>query len=83
MLTSENRTPSSVTTFHDEKRATEDREKENHGDDGKPSKLDPCVPSFIPKGSPNTCPSDTQESPEVMDKTEDKRDLGELSAIRD
>ena len=46
------------------------------------------MPSFIPKGSPNLSPSVTQESPEDTHKTEDlerrdKRDLGELSAIRE
>ena len=70
-------------SIRDQKSITEDKEKENHGDDVKPSKLDPCVPSFIPKGSPNTSLSITQESPEVTNKTEDKRDLGELSAIRE
>ena len=70
-------------SIRDRKSITEDKEKENHGDDVKPSKLDPCKPSVIPKGSSNSSPSVTQESPEVMDKTEDKRDLGELSAIRE
>ena len=70
-------------SIRDQKSITEDNEKENRGDDVKPSKLDPCKPSVIPKGSSNSSPSVTQESPEVMDKTEDKRDLGELSAIRE
>ena len=61
-------------SIRDRKSIPEDKEKENHGDDVKPSKLYPCVPSFIPKGLPNTSLSVMQESPEVTDKTEDKRD---------
>lgn len=70
------------------KSISEDKEKENHGSDVKPSKLDPCMPSFIPKGSANSGPSVTKESPEVTHKTKDlerrdKQDLGKLSAIRE
>ena len=70
------------------KSISEDKGKENHSDDVKPSKLDPCVSSFIPKGSPNPSLSITQKLPEVMHKTEDlerrdEQDLGELSAIRE